>query len=83
MAAGRLWVAGLGMFLLARSWGCGYWGRWFAGLVYPFCGFLVVWLLYPVTPVAIWLPWLLLASDRVLTNPGPGGRGCWRSWSGW
>ena len=69
MAVGRLWVAGLGMFLLARSWGCGYWGRWFAGLVYPFCGFLIVWLLYPVTPVAIWLPWLLLASDGVLHLP--------------
>jgi hypothetical protein len=69
MAMGRLWVAGLGMFLLARAWGCGYWGRWFAGLVYPFCGFLIIWLLYPVTPVAIWLPWLLLASDGVLNQP--------------
>ncbi len=71
MAAGRLWAAGLGMFLLARAWGCGFWGRWFAGLVYPFCGFLILWLLYPVTPVAIWLPWILLASDRVLKRPGP------------
>ncbi|HMF38872.1 MAG TPA: YfhO family protein [Isosphaeraceae bacterium] len=69
MGAGRLWVAGLGMFFLARSWGCGCWGRWFAGLVYPFCGFSIVWLLYPVTPVAIWLPWLLLASDGVLNQP--------------
>ena len=69
MAAGRLWVAGLGMFLLARRWGAGGWGRWFAGLVYPFCGFLIVWLLYPVTPVAIWLPWLLLTSDRVIHDP--------------
>ncbi|MGZ3471205.1 MAG: hypothetical protein ACXWO1_16790, partial [Isosphaeraceae bacterium] len=69
MAAGRLWVAGLGMFLLTRSWGCGYWGRWFAGLVYPFCGFLIVWLLYLETPVAIWLPWLLLATDGVLNKP--------------
>ena len=32
IAAGRLWMAGLGMFLLARSWGLGFWGRWFAGL---------------------------------------------------
>jgi hypothetical protein len=69
MAAGRLMVAGLGMFLLARSWGCGFWGRWFAGLVYPFSGFLIVWLLYPVTSVAIWLPWLILASDAVLSQP--------------
>jgi hypothetical protein len=53
MAACRLWMAGLGMFLLARSWRLGAWGRWFAGLVYPFSGFVVVWLLYPVTNVAI------------------------------
>ncbi len=70
IAACRLWTAGLGMFLLARSWGLRLWGRWFAGLVYPFCGFLVVWLLYPVTAVAIWMPWLFLAADRVFRRPG-------------
>ena len=69
MAACRLWVAGLGMFLLARAWGLLRWGRWFAGLVYPFSGFLILWLLYPVTNVAIWLPWLLLASDGVFRDP--------------
>ena len=71
MAAARLWVAGLGMFLLARRWGLGAWGRWFAGLAFPFCGFLVVWLLFPVTSVAVWMPWLFWASDRVLDRPGP------------
>jgi hypothetical protein len=71
MAFGRLWAAGVGMFLLARSWGAGPLGRWFAGLVYPLCGFLVVWLLYPVTPVAIWLPWLILATDRAVSAPCP------------
>ena len=70
IAAGRLWTAGLGMFLLARSWGLGFWGRWFAGLTYPFCGFLVLWLLFPVTSVAIWMPWLFLATDRVFRAPG-------------
>src|SRR5262249_13672771 len=34
MAAARLWFAGLGMFLLARRWGLGAWGRWFAGLTF-------------------------------------------------
>ncbi|OJW15821.1 MAG: hypothetical protein BGO49_09480 [Planctomycetales bacterium 71-10] len=68
-AAARLGFAGLGAFLLARCWGLGPWGRWFAGLGFPFCGFLVVWLLYPVTPAAIWLPWLLLAADRALSKP--------------
>lgn len=69
MAAGRLWVAGLGMFLLAGRWRLGRWGRWFAGLAFPFSGFLVAWLLYPVTPVAIWTPWLFLVSDQCLRRP--------------
>ena len=69
IAAGRLWMAGLGMFLLARSWKLGFWGRWFAGLAFPFCGFLVVWLLFPVTAVAIWMPWLFLAIDGVFHAP--------------
>src|SRR4051794_7004775 len=70
MAAARLWVAGIGMFLLARRWGLGPWGRWFAGLSFPFCGFLVAWLLFPVTSVAVWMPWLFLATDRALDRPG-------------
>ncbi len=69
IAAARLWVAGLGMFVLTRSWGLGGWGRWFAGLTFPFCGFLIVWLLYPVTAAAIWMPWLFWASDRILERP--------------
>ncbi len=69
VAALRLWFAGVGAFLLARAWGLNVWGRWFAGLAFPFCGFLVVWLLYPVTPAAIWLPWVLLATDRAVRRP--------------
>ena len=69
MAAARIWFAGFGMFLLARVWGLGAWGRWFAGLVYPFSGFVVVWLLYPVTNVAIWMPWVLLMTQAVWDRP--------------
>lgn len=69
VAALRLWFAGVGAFFLARAWGLNVWGRWFAGLAFPFCGFLVVWLLYPVTPAAIWLPWILLATDRAVSRP--------------
>ena len=69
MAAVRLWIAGVGMYLLASHWGAKRAGRFFAGLVYPFTGFLVVWLLYPVTNVAVWLPWILWASDRLLDRP--------------
>jgi hypothetical protein len=71
IAAGRLGMAGFGMFLLARAWGLGPYGRWFAGLVYPFSGFLIVWLLYPVTSVAIWLPWLILATHHVIDARTP------------
>jgi hypothetical protein len=71
IAAGRLFTAGLGMFFLARAWGLGVWGRWFAGLVYPFCGFLVVWLLFPITAVATWMPWVFLATEGVCRAPGP------------
>ena len=72
MAAARLGTAGLGMFLLARAWGFGPWGRWFAGLAFPFSGFPIAWLLYPVTSVAVWMPWLFLTTDRVLRRPGSG-----------
>ena len=76
IAAARLWMAGLGMYLLATRLGAlALWGRWFTGLVYPFCGFLVLWLLYPVTAVAIWMPWLFLATDRVFRVPGLRGAG--------
>ena len=69
MAAARLCFTGLGMFLLARAFGLGGWGRWFAGLTWPLCGFLVVWLLYPVTNAAIWMPWVFLATLGVWDRP--------------
>lgn len=68
MAAVRLWLAGLGAFLLARAWNLGRWGTWFAGLAFPLCGFNMVWLLYPDASVSIWLPWILLSSERVLNG---------------
>ena len=64
MAAARLWFAGFGMFLLATRWGLGPWGRWFAGLTFPLTGFLIVWLQFPVTSAAIWMPWIFWAFDR-------------------
>ena len=76
MAAARLWFAGVGMFLLARAWGLGPRGRWFAGLAFPFSGFLVAWLLFPVTNVAVWMPWAFLATERVLERPGTRRIGC-------
>jgi hypothetical protein len=70
-AAARLLVAGAGAYALAASWGLGPWGRAFAGLAFPLSGFLVGWLLYPVTGAAVWLPWVLRATDRLLDAPSP------------
>lgn len=75
MAAARLWVAGIGMFLLARAWGLRAAGRWFCGLCWPSCGFLVGWLLYPPAAVAIWLPWAFWASERLAQRPDWRGAG--------
>ena len=71
MAFARLWTAGFGMFLLAGRWGLGRWGRWFAGLAFPFCGFLVLWLSFPVTNVAVWMPWIFWASDGLIERVTP------------
>ncbi len=71
MAAARLWFAGLGMFLLAKGWGLGPWGRWFAGLAFPFSGFVIAWLLFPVTNVAVWMPWVFLATARLWDRADP------------
>ena len=75
-AVARLWFAGLGMFLLAHAWGLGRWGAWFAGLTFPLTGFLVVWLLFPVTNVAVWTPWVFLATHRVFASPSARRVGC-------
>ncbi|WP_169972607.1 glycosyltransferase family protein [Tautonia rosea] len=70
IAAARLWIAGLGMYVLAHMWGLGFWGRWFAGLVYPLCGFMTLWLLYPLASVAAWLPWLIVSTEWLIRRRG-------------
>ncbi len=76
IAAGRLWMAGLGMFLLGALVGAGHFG---GGGSPAWCirsaAFSSLWLLYPVTAVAIWMPWLFLATDRVFRVPGARGAG--------
>lgn len=70
IAAARLWIAGMGMFVLAHLWGLGRWGRWFAGLVYPLSGFMTLWLLYPLASVAAWLPWLIASTEWLVRRGG-------------
>jgi len=65
----RWMVSGWGMFLLADRWGLQRPGRWFAGLAYAFGGFTTLWLHHTVASSSAWLPWCLLAADRLVEHP--------------
>ncbi len=76
MLAMRTWlilfVAALGMYVLARDTlrvrpvAAGL-----AVVTFTFSAFVTVWLLYPLTNVAVWLPWLWWATARLMARPAP------------
>ena len=66
----KLWVAAFGTFLLARALGMRYAGALLAGLVFALNLKLVTWLTYPAMSVWSLIPWLLLATDRLVRRPG-------------
>ena len=70
IAALKLWVMAFGTFLLARALGLRPGGALLAGVVAGFGLFHVVWLAWPLSSVWAWLPWVLLATDRVMRRPG-------------
>jgi hypothetical protein len=76
MAMVKLFVAGLGAYLLACNLRLGPLGRWFVGLSFPFTGFVVVWLQYPMGSVAVWLPLVIWLVQRLGQSPGA-------MWAGW
>jgi hypothetical protein len=66
----QLLVAALGMYLLAReSFRTGRIAAHLAAITFTYSGFLIIWLFWPLTSVAIWLPWLWWATDRLMTRP--------------
>jgi hypothetical protein len=70
-AVTRLLVAGLATYLFARVIGVSRVGSAYAGIAFMFSGFLVVWLLFPPSSVALWLPALFLATEAVVRRPTP------------
>ncbi len=66
----KLMLAAAGTFLLARALRIGWPGAFVAGLVYAFGLTLVTWMLI-AAPASAWalMPWLLLASERLLARP--------------
>ena len=60
----RLVVGGTGMYAVLRRWQLAKGAAAFGGVAYLLNPFSVVWLEHPLSAVAAWLPWLLLAVDR-------------------
>ncbi len=60
-------VAGLGAYVFFRRvLRVGLWPAAMVAWCYPLTGFFVFWEGYPLGPVVIWLPWLLLAVDKTV-----------------
>jgi hypothetical protein len=58
----RLMVGGLGMFALLGALGLGSGARTFGALAWLLTPFSIVWLAHPLSEVAAWLPWQVLAT---------------------
>ena len=64
-----LWAASFGMYLLGRALGMRFAGALMAGIVYGLNLWLVSHLSYPHSGVWALLPWLLLATERLVRRP--------------
>jgi hypothetical protein len=60
--------AGLGMWLLMRSFGVSNLGAMFAGIVFAFTGFFTTPGHHAIVVTASWMAWVLLAVKRALTS---------------
>ncbi|HYP41948.1 MAG TPA: YfhO family protein [Chloroflexia bacterium] len=66
----KLFIAGLGMYLAAREVAkAGPVGASVATLAFTYGAAMTVWLLYPLTATAMWLPWLWWATSRLISQP--------------
>lgn len=62
-------LAGIGVYVLARSWGQSFPAAFFAAFVFMFSGpVLSLGDLYNESACAAWIPWALLVTDRALAS---------------
>ncbi len=66
----RLWVAGLGTFLFARSIGVSRAGASLSAIAYQCGGLMAVFLMFPTASSASWFPWVMLAAEMLGTRGG-------------
>ena len=67
----RMFLAGWFTALLVRALGGSRTGSLVAGLSFAFCGFMLTWSGWPHVDVAVWLPLLLLAIQRLRERATP------------
>lgn len=73
IAAIKLWLAGLGTYLLVRQLKLGFWPALLAGVSFAFCSFNIGWLGHQSLPaVSAWLPWAILFVERTIARARPG-----------
>jgi hypothetical protein len=65
-AAIKLWVAGFGMYLLARRLTLGFWAGIVGGLAYAFSSHTLLWSVDPILNVVVLLPMCLWLTERLL-----------------
>lgn len=63
-------VAAMGAFLLGRAMGMRSAGAFLCGLVFGFGLFMIAWIPWPLTNVFPLIPWMLLATERLVRRPG-------------
>ena len=71
IAALKLFAAAFGTYLLGRAIGMRFGGALAAAVVFGFGLFMVEWLKWPLSSVWVLMPWLLLATERLVRKPDP------------
>ena len=67
----HVWLAGLGMFFLARRWTGNSFAAAFAGTVFAFNGFTLNLIMWPSHIATFsWMPWVVLAVERAWREGG-------------
>ncbi|MHB8521479.1 MAG: YfhO family protein [Limisphaerales bacterium] len=68
---GHVWLAGFGMYFLARYWTGNRFAASAAGLVFVFNGITLSCLIWPNYTVALgWMPWVVLLAERAWREGG-------------
>ena len=73
----HLFLAGLGMFFLARDWTQSEFGAALAGIIFAFSGLMMGSLLWPSTISALaWMPWVVRVCDAWMARRRKNSRDC-------